>query len=92
VRRVHLAIKGRVQGVYFRQSARRQAESLGIRGWVRNRSDGTVEAVAQGKPDAVELFVKWCHSGPELADVSAVERRDSEPVELPEGFDVRPSL
>mgnify|MGYP006182929439 CR=1 FL=1 len=90
--RVHLSIRGRVQGVYFRQSAKQQAESLGVRGWVRNRSDGTVETVAQGEVDAVELFVSWCHSGPDHAVVSAVERRDSEPVVLPEGFDVRPSL
>jgi acylphosphatase len=91
MKRVHLIISGRVQGVYYRMSARQQAEALGLSGWVRNRSDGTVELVAQGLEDEVGAFLRWCHLGPTLAEVSGIECVDGVPVNIPEGFDVRPS-
>lgn len=72
--RVHMIIEGRVQGVWFRESARRQALSLGVNGWVRNRSDGTVEAVAEGPDAPVQAFVSWCHSGPPAARVDEVRK------------------
>jgi acylphosphatase len=90
--RIHLLISGRVHGVYFRVSTKRAADALGLAGWVRNKGDGTVEAVAQGGADLVEQFFAWCHDGPPLAVVSTVERVDVEPVDAPEGFDVRPSI
>lgn len=72
--RVHLIIEGRVQGVWFRESARRQALSLGVNGWVRNCPDGTVEAVAEGSDSPVQAFVSWCHSGPPAARVDRVRK------------------
>jgi acylphosphatase len=68
-----LSIRGRVQGVWYRESMRREAERLGVRGWVRNRADGSVEAVVQGSRDAVEAIIGWAHRGPEHAQVSGVE-------------------
>ena len=75
---LYLVIHGHVQGVFFRDSMRREALSLAVAGWVRNRSDGTVEAVVQGEPAAVDAIVRWARRGPERAQV---ERVDTEPVE-----------
>ena len=68
-----LVIRGRVQGVWFRESMRERAEALGITGWVRNRMDGAVEAVVQGDAQAVEAIVRWARRGPEAARVDRVE-------------------
>ncbi len=70
---LRLAIRGRVQGVWFRESMRREAERLGVRGWVCNRLDGSVEAVLQGPRAAVEALTDWAWRGPEHARVSGVE-------------------
>ena len=64
---------GRVQGVGYRDAAVQAAFTHDVKGWVRNRSDGTVEAHAQGDPDAVARFVAWCSRGPPLARVSKVD-------------------
>jgi len=69
-----LRIGGRVQGVWFRAWTVRAATELGLSGWVRNRSDGTVEVLAIGPPDALERFVAACHRGPPRAEVSSVAR------------------
>ena len=74
--RAHLFIRGRVQGVFFRQSMREVASRNGVRGWVRNRSDGrTVEAVLEGPRDAVLKVVEWAKVGPPGARVEDVEVR-----------------
>ncbi len=70
--RVRLEIRGRVQGVWFRASAREAAQGLGLRGWVANRPGGWVEAVAEGPEDAVERFIRWCGEGPPLGRVEDV--------------------
>ena len=70
---LHLVIHGRVQGVFFRDSMRREAENLSVSGWVRNRDDGTVEAVVCGEPVAVEAIVRWAHHGPPHAQVKHIE-------------------
>lgn len=70
---LHLVIHGRVQGVFFRDSMRREAQSLRVYGWVRNRSDGTVEAEVQGEPAAVEAMVRWAWHGPDRAQVERVD-------------------
>ena len=70
---LHLVIHGRVQGVCFRDSMRREAQYLSVAGWVRNRSDGTVEAAVQGDPAAVDAIVRWAHRGPDHAQVTSVE-------------------
>ncbi len=61
---VRLRIRGLVQGVFYRDSTRREAQRLGLRGWVRNRSDGSVEAVARGPSEQVAALIDWCHEGP----------------------------
>ncbi len=75
-------VHGSVQGVGFRFSCAREAERLGVHGWVRNRSDGTVEAVVQGDPDAVDELLAWLRHGPRFADVSGVDVVDEEPEDL----------
>jgi acylphosphatase len=74
----HLKISGRVQGVGFRYHMRRVAHELGITGWVRNRRDGSVEAMASGAPDAVEKIIAWARRGPGHAVVTAVEITDGD--------------
>lgn len=68
-----LLIKGRVQGVGYRWSTREKADALGLRGWVRNLKDGSVEACALGDRAVVEALIDWCKEGPAHADVSSVE-------------------
>lgn len=78
-RRAHLYIRGRVQGVWFRGSMVAQAEELGLDGWVRNLPDGRVEAVVEGRSDAVDSLVAWSHQGPPAARVDAVDVHDEPP-------------
>jgi acylphosphatase len=68
-----LSIRGRVQGVFFRESMRQEAARLGVTGWVCNRRDGTVEAVVQGTAAAVDAITAWARLGPADAQVAAVE-------------------
>lgn len=68
----HLRIHGRVQGVFYRDSMIREANRLGVRGWVRNCSDGSVEAVVQGASDQIETLIAWTRTGPERARVENV--------------------
>ncbi len=79
---------GHVQGVFFRDSTRQRAQAAGVAGWVANRPDGTVEAVFEGEPDAVETLVAWMHDGPRGAEVERVEVNEEDPEGLT-GFDVR---
>ena len=72
-------VDGRVQGVWFRESCRQEAERLSVAGWVANRMDGRVEAVFEGAPASVERLVAWCHHGPRRADVVDVEVHTEEP-------------
>ncbi|MHB1351749.1 MAG: acylphosphatase [Thiobacillus sp.] len=75
---LHLWIRGRVQGVWFRESMRIEAERLGVVGWVRNSPDGAVEAVVQGEADAVDAMIHWAHRGPPLAQVGSVEASETQ--------------
>ena len=88
VTRRRVVVHGRVQGVFFRDSARQEAEREGVAGWVANRDDGAVEAVFEGDPDAVERLVEWCRSGPSSAEVEDVEATEEEPEGL-SGFETR---
>ncbi len=74
-KRVHLVVRGRVTGVYFRASAQREARQLGLTGWVKNRPDGSVELVAEGEEDQVKDFLAWSQTGPTTARVDRVETR-----------------
>jgi acylphosphatase len=91
---LHLLIRGRVQGVGFRYAMCRQAQALGVEGWVRNRGDGSVEAVVVGAPDQVELLQMWAQRGPAGCEVFAVEHRAATSEEqddaLGRGFEQRP--
>ncbi len=71
--RVHVFISGRVQGVFFRSNTKDKAEELGISGWVRNLSDGRVEAVFEAEEKRVKKIIEWCRKGPEYARVDEVE-------------------
>ena len=86
--RRHVVVHGRVQGVFFRDTTRRQASSRGVAGWVANRPDGAVEAVFEGDPDAVAALVEFCSEGPRGADVDEVEVSEEEPQQL-SGFELR---
>jgi acylphosphatase len=80
--RRRLVVRGSVQGVGYRWTCASEAERLRVHGWVRNRSDGTVELVAEGAPGAVDALVAWAHRGPPHASVTDVEITD----EAPEGL------
>ncbi|WP_432004218.1 acylphosphatase [Streptomyces sioyaensis] len=86
--RRHVVVSGDVQGVFFRDTCRRTAEEHAVAGWVRNRPDGTVEAVFEGAPERVQKLVDWAHDGPPLATVGAVSVQEEEPEGLT-GFAVR---
>lgn len=88
---VRLVIRGHVQGVGYRWWARGQARRLRLGGWVRNRSDGTVELLAVGSPGAVEQLAEACRHGPSGAQVTSVERFEAEAASL-DGFEERPTL
>lgn len=85
--RRRVIVHGRVQGVFFRDTTRRQAESRGIAGWAANRFDGTVEAVFEGEPAAVEALIDFCRQGPARAEVDRIELFEEEP-EGAQGFRV----
>ena len=70
---LRLVIYGRVHGVYFRESMRIEAQNLGVAGWVKNRTDGAVEALVHGEPPVVDAIVRWSHRGSERAHVERVE-------------------
>jgi acylphosphatase len=90
-----LFIHGRVQGVGFRWSLNAKANALGLAGWVRNRHDGSVEALVRGEPDAVEALTVWAWQGPPAARVDRVITRDEPDQDTPEvrgGFRQRPTF
>jgi acylphosphatase len=86
--RRRVIVHGRVQGVWFRGSTQAEARAAGVAGWVRNRADGTVEAVFEGSEESVGRLVAWCGQGPRGARVARVETFD-EPPEGIAGFAVR---
>lgn len=88
--RVELAIQGRVQGVFYRQSTKETAVRLGLAGWVRNCSDGSVAAVFEGEREAVEAAIEWCRQGPAAAVVKGVEVKWLNFLGEFEGFGIRP--
>lgn len=83
-----VVVHGRVQGVFFRDSCRREAARHGVHGWVRNEPDGSVRAHLQGPAEAVERLLAWMHEGPPRAAVEGVEVRVAPPAPV-RGFEVR---
>ena len=86
--RKRVVVHGDVQGVFFRDSMRSEADSRGVAGWVTNRSDGAVEAVFEGAPDAVDAMISFARSGPSAAEVRDLDISDEEAEGLT-GFEVR---
>ena len=86
--RARVIVHGRVQGVWFRESARLEADRWRVNGWIRNRYDGTVEAVFEGDAHAVAQMVAWCRHGPDRAEVTELEVFEEEPAGAV-GFAVR---
>jgi acylphosphatase len=86
--RRRITVHGRVQGVFFRDSVRQRAHSLGVNGWVTNRTDGAVEAVLEGKPDDVQSVLRFMETGPRQAEVENVDVREEEPEGLA-SFEIR---
>jgi acylphosphatase len=74
-KRVVLVIRGRVQGVFFRAATQREARRLGVTGWVKNRTDGSVEVLAEGDEDAIKEMTMWANHGPSAARVDHVDVR-----------------
>ena len=91
IRTVHATITGLVQGVGYRAFIERQAAMRGLSGWVRNRSDGSVEAVFAGEAQAVEAMLDACRAGPRLAQVARVAVEDMPDHDEPQGFRVLPT-
>lgn len=88
---IRVVISGQVQGVGFRYSTQQQAVQLGVSGWVRNRRNGTVEALFEGDPISVQNAVAWCHHGPASAQVETVETSRETPQQLSD-FAIRPTV
>ncbi|MCB0589508.1 MAG: acylphosphatase [Phaeodactylibacter sp.] len=88
MKRYKLRIKGKVQGVWYRASARRKAEELSLSGFVRNEADGSVYAEAEGDEEALQAFVRWCKQGPEMARVEKVDVEEA-PLRGSELFEVQ---
>jgi acylphosphatase len=78
MKRINITVRGRVQGVFYRDSTRRKAIELGLGGTVRNRLDGAVEIVAEGPSDSLEALVLWCRTGPPAAEVTHVRTTHDE--------------
>lgn len=75
LKQVHLTVRGRVQGVYFRAATQREARRLGLTGWVKNRPDGCVEILAEGEEDGLKDLIAWANRGPGAARVERVDMR-----------------
>mgnify|MGYP006285361061 CR=1 FL=1 len=78
MKNVHVLVSGKVQGVFFRANTRKKAEKLGVKGWVKNTSDGKVEAVFEGNDERVNEMIEWCNHGPALAKVKDVDVEEKE--------------
>lgn len=87
----HYLISGRVQGVFFRDSTRKQANELKLSGWVRNLVDGRVECLILGNEPDIEIMEKWLKTGPKYAKVSNIVCKQLQTIDLGKGFHVRPT-
>jgi acylphosphatase len=85
---IEITVKGRVQGVFFRQSTRDRAVELGLKGFVRNTASGDVFITVSGEETALADFIAWCHSGPPLARVDHIEVKEKDATEQFSKFDI----
>jgi len=86
---LHVNVRGRVQGVFYRDYSKRQAESLNISGWIRNMPDGSVEAIISGRDSDVEQMVEWFQTGSPLSNVTSVQAEEIFPTEKLKNFEIR---
>ena len=86
MKQARLLIEGKVQGVFFRASAKEEAERLGVSGFARNKTDGGVEILAQGEEETLNRFIDWCKKGPSSAKVEKVDARRENITEKQRGF------
>ena len=86
---IHLIIQGKVQGVFFRATAKDIAISLGLTGWVKNTREGDVEIMASGEAESLEKFTQWCRQGPSQAKVTNVIFGQLNEEEIFQGFSIR---
>ena len=89
LQRAHVLVSGQVQGVFFRDSTRQKAEELGLAGWVKNTTDGQVEALFEAPSERVREMVRWCEEGPQRASVESVDTDFESAVGDFEAFEVR---
>lgn len=89
LKRVSVTVSGRVQGVFFRANTAEMANGLGLKGWVKNNYDGTVEAVFQGEEDIVNKAVSWCHKGPPSAMVTGLKSLEETPADDLGSFSIK---
>lgn len=89
VKRVHILVRGRVQGVFYRANTQDQGEKLGLTGWVGNTPDGAVEITAEGGEDQLKRFVEWCRRGPPPANVTDIKVNYSEPKGEFQSFNIK---
>ena len=89
LKRIHISVNGRVQGVFFRQSTRVMAIKNNVTGWVRNLDDGRVEIVAEGEESNINALADWCKTGPANSRVDEFELLDESPTKDFENFEVR---
>jgi acylphosphatase len=90
LQRLHLFVRGKVQGVFYRSDARERAQQLGLRGWVRNRLDGSVELVAEGPAEQLRALEVWCKDGPPGAVVDGIDQLIGEATGEFTAFAIRP--
>ena len=86
IKRIHAIVHGRVQGVFFRETTRQEAQKLSLTGWVKNLADGTVESEFQGEEETVEQLLEWLQQGSPISHVTRVESRDMDPASGESGF------
>ena len=89
MKRVRIVASGDVQGVFYRHYAKKEADSLGLAGWIRNQSDGDVHIIIEGEDKAVDKFSRWAKEGSPLAEVENIEIFDEKYTGLEKGFEVR---
>ena len=89
IKRIHATVKGKVQGVFYREFVRREAEALGVSGFARNLKDGNVEIVAEGEEKQLKEFEKKFRKGPLMAFITDVDIKEEQPTGEFDGFDIR---
>ena len=89
VKRVHVVVEGKVQGVYFRTYTQAEAQNIGVGGWVRNRPDGNVEAAVEGENEKVDKMIEWFKTGSPMSQVSRVLVAEEKPLNETGLFNIR---